>query len=71
MLVCNKESEKVKIEEWQQELTNIISQLPSEQQEVAVRHFLILTATMTNHSKLQLLLDMLKNLVISGVLQAR
>ena len=71
VLVHNIENEAAKIAQWQQELTNIISELSNEQQEIAVRQFLILTATMTNHSKLQMLLSMLKTLVTGGTLQAR
>lgn len=71
MLVHHPNSESEKIAAWQVELTSAMSNLSKEQQENAVRQFLSMAAAMTNHKRLQLLLSLLENLVVSNVLPAR
>lgn len=45
--------------------------LNTEQQENGVRQFLTMAAALTNHSRLELLLSLLENLVTNNVLPAR
>lgn len=54
-----------------QELQNVLSGLPPDQQEGAVKQYISMAATMTNHSQLQLLLNILEQLVASAVVPAR
>lgn len=54
-----------------QELQNALTGLPAEQQEAAVKQFLSMAATMTNHSQLQLMLNLLEYLVNNNVISAR
>ncbi|XP_034947212.1 mediator of RNA polymerase II transcription subunit 23 [Chelonus insularis] len=60
-----------KIKGWQADLNVAMSKLPPDQQEIAVKQFLIRAAGMTNHKRLQLLLGLLESLVTGNVLPAR
>lgn len=66
---ANNESEKLTM--WQAELTTAMTGFTVEQQENAIRQFLNMAASMTNHKRLQLLFSLLENLVVSDVLPAR
>ncbi|XP_059485779.1 mediator of RNA polymerase II transcription subunit 23 isoform X2 [Neocloeon triangulifer] len=54
-----------------EDLKKVFSSLNAEQQEVGVKHFLLLTAETSNLSRLQLLLSLLEQLVVESVLPAR
>lgn len=71
VLVHNLDNELEKRKGWQEELSSTLSRLPTDQQEAAVKHFLLLAAGMTNHKRLKLLLGLLENLVSSNVLPPR
>ncbi|XP_015604323.1 mediator of RNA polymerase II transcription subunit 23 isoform X1 [Cephus cinctus] len=71
VLVHHPDSESEKIKTWQSELSSAMTGLTPEQKETAVRQFLSMAAAMTNHSRLQLLLSLLENLVNKNVLPAR
>ncbi|GFG29793.1 hypothetical protein Cfor_03295 [Coptotermes formosanus] len=70
-LVHRPEQETEKVQNFQQELQSVLSGLNAEQQETGVRAYLLKAAEMTNHSRLQLLLSLLENLVASNILPAR
>ena len=70
-IVHNPEEEKEKEEKWQKELSAAMTGITAEQQESAVRQFLILAGGVTNDRRLDLLLSMLENLVNTSVLPAR
>ncbi|XP_046734323.1 mediator of RNA polymerase II transcription subunit 23 [Diprion similis] len=70
-LVHHLDNEIEKIAALQSELTSAMTGLNTEQQENGVRQFLTMAAALTNHSRLQLLLSLLENLVMSNVLPAR
>lgn len=70
-LVHRPEQETEKVQNFQQELQSVLSGLNGEQQESGVRAYLLKAAEMTNHSRLQLLLSLLENLVASNILPAR
>jgi len=70
-LVHRPEQETEKVQNFQQELQSVLSGLNAEQQEIGVRTYLLKAAEMTNHSRLQLLLSLLENLVASNILPAR
>ena len=55
----------------QQELQSVLSGLNAEQQETGVRAYVLNAAEMTNHSRLQVLLSLLENLVASNILLTR
>jgi hypothetical protein len=65
------EQETEKLQNFQQELQSVLSGLNTEQQETGVRAYLLKAAEMTNHSRLQLLLSLLENLVAGNILPAR
>lgn len=67
-LVHRPEQETEKVQNFQQELQSVLSGLNAEQQETGVRAYLLKAAEMTNHSRLQLLLSLLENLVASNIL---
>ncbi|XP_072748836.1 mediator of RNA polymerase II transcription subunit 23-like isoform X2 [Anoplolepis gracilipes] len=71
VLVHQPGHENEKITTWQNDLNGVIGGLTKEEQETAVRQFLSMTAAMTNHKRLQLLLSLLQNLVQSNFLSAR
>ncbi|KAJ4431363.1 Mediator of RNA polymerase II transcription subunit 23 [Periplaneta americana] len=70
-LVHRPENETEKVQNFQQELQSVLGGLNAEQQETGVRAYLLKAAEMTNHSRLQLLLSLLENLVASNTLPAR
>lgn len=70
-LVHRQENETEKITNYQQELASALTVAPPEQQEQALRQYLYIAATRSNHSRLKLLLGLLDNLVECGVLSAR
>ncbi|KDR22950.1 mediator of RNA polymerase II transcription subunit 23 isoform X2 [Zootermopsis nevadensis] len=70
-LVHRPEQETEKVQNFQQELQSVLSGLNSDQQETGVKAYLLKAAEMTNHSRLQLLLSLLENLVANNILPAR
>ncbi|KAF7988683.1 hypothetical protein HCN44_001256 [Aphidius gifuensis] len=71
VLVHNLDIDAEKIKSWQAELNNAVSRLPPDQQEPAVKQFLIMAAGMTNNKRLKLLLGLLENIVVNNILPAK
>ncbi|XP_063986050.1 mediator of RNA polymerase II transcription subunit 23 [Diachasmimorpha longicaudata] len=71
VLVHNLDNDLAKTKSWQTELSVAIGKLAADQQEAAVKQFLLLAAGMTNHRRLQMLLGLLEGLVSGNVLPAR
>lgn len=70
-LVHRTENETEKVSSYQQELATALTVAPQEQQELALKQYLLITCTRSNQSRLKLLLGLLENLVECGVLSAR
>lgn len=70
-MVHRADHELERVHTLQQELQNVLTKLPAEQQEVAVKQYLSMAVTMTNHSRLQLLFKLLESLVMNNTLPAR
>ena len=63
------ETEKIKL--WQTELSTALGRMNIEQQENAIKQFLMMASGMTNHKRLQMLLGLLENMVTGNTLTAR
>lgn len=70
-LVHRPEQETEKLAGFQLDLQNALSGLVAEQQEAGVKQYLVMAASMTNHSRLTLLLNLMENLVSNNILPAR
>uniref|UniRef100_A0A1B6D9V1 Mediator of RNA polymerase II transcription subunit 23 n=1 Tax=Clastoptera arizonana TaxID=38151 RepID=A0A1B6D9V1_9HEMI len=70
-LVHQADFESERMHNFQTELQTVLTGIPVEQQEASVKQFLLQASTMTNLSRLQVLLGLLEGLVAIGTLPAR
>lgn len=70
VLVHRVNLERDKISAWEQELAAVLRNASAEQIEIAIRQYLVIAAN-TSHSRLQLLMELLEQLVKSGTVPAR
>lgn len=70
-IVHKSEAKGLKCATISDDLKKAFTGLNQEQQEAALKHYLLLTADTSNLSRLQFLLNLIEQLVIDGVLPAR